>query len=308
MRALVAAPRHPGGIEMRDVPEPEPAPHEALVDVRAFSLNRGECVALGGAQDGWRPGWDLAGVVARRAADGTGPGDATRVVGWVNGGAWAERATVRTAHLAALPDEVSFETASTLPVAGLTALAAAERGGGVGSLRVAITGANGGVGRFAIQVAHAEGARVTAVVTAADRAEGLRELGADEIEVELQPTGEPFDVILESVGGPSLAAALGRVAAEGVVVSFGNSSGQATEFDPRAFYRRGSPSMRALFITYELLNERVGTTQLAKLARLVGDGRLRVDIGLTADWRDAASAVSALVERRITGKAVLTTS
>jgi NADPH:quinone reductase-like Zn-dependent oxidoreductase len=64
--------------------------------------------------------------------------------------------------------------------------------------------------------------------------------------------------------------------------------------------------MRALFITFELLNERVGSLQLAKLARLVRDGRLRVDIGLTADWTDAASAVSALLDRRIMGKAVLT--
>ena len=306
MRALVAAPARSERIEPRDVPDLEPATNEALVDVRAFSLNRGECGALAKAQDGWRPGWDLSGIVARRAADGSGPAEDTRVVGWVNGGAWAERAAVRTAHIAPLPDEVPFETAATLPVAGLTALAAVELAGDVGSRRVAVTGANGGVGRFAIQVAHAEGARVTAIVTAADRAEGLRELGTDELEVGLQPAGEPFDVILESVGGPSLAAALARVAAEGVVVTFGNSSGRPTEFDARSFYRRGAPSMRALFITFELLNERVGSLQLAKLARLVRDGRLRVDIGLTADWTDAASAVSALLERRIMGKAVLT--
>lgn len=305
MRALVAAPAAPSGIEMRDVADPEPAPSEALVEVHAVSLNRGECVALRSAEDGWRPGWDLAGVVLRRAADGGGPAAGARVVGWVDGGAWSERAAVRTAHLAELPEGVAFETASTLPVAGLTAVAAIDLGGDVAGRRVAITGANGGVGRFAIQVAHAAGAHVTAVVTGPERVGGLRDLGADEIEVGLAADGKPFDLILESVGGASLAAALARVAPEGVVVTFGNSSGETTQLDPRTFYRRGAPAMRGLFVVYELRRERLGTVQLARLVDLLDLGRLRADIGLVGAWDEAGSAIEALLERRIAGKAVL---
>ena len=62
MKALVAAPSAPGGIEIRDVPEPDPISDQAVVEVRAVSLNRGECGALRNAEDGWRPGWDLAGI------------------------------------------------------------------------------------------------------------------------------------------------------------------------------------------------------------------------------------------------------
>jgi NADPH:quinone reductase-like Zn-dependent oxidoreductase len=306
MRALVAAPSSPSLLEIRDVAEPEPEARQAIVEVHAVSLNRGECAPLRTADEGWRPGWDLAGVVARAAADGSGAREGARVVGWVNGGAWAERAVVRTAHLAELPDGVSFEVASTLPVAGLTACAAVEMGGDLSGRRVAVTGANGGVGRFAIQVAKSRQGRVTAIVTAPDRAAGLRELGAEEIEVGLQPTGEPFELILESVGGASLAAALARVSETGTVVTFGNSSNTTTEFDPRTFYRRGAPAMRALFVVWELLQERIGTSQLAAVVGLVERGELRADIDLVTPWEEAGPAVEALLERRIAGKAVLT--
>jgi NADPH2:quinone reductase len=308
MRALVAARPAEGLVEVRDVPDPQLEDRQALVEVRAVSLNRGECVALRTADDGWRPGWDLAGVVLRPAADRTGPREGTRVVGWVNGGAWAERAAVRTAHLAELAEGVSFESASTLPVAGLTAVAGVELGGDVRGRRVAVTGANGGVGRFAIQVAKEAGAHVTAIVTAPDRAEGLRELGADEIEIGLGADGEAFDLILESVGGSSLAAALGRVTERGTVVTFGNSSGETTAFDPRTFYRRGAPTMRALFVVYELLSERLGSEELETLVDLVARGALRVDVDVVKPWEEAAAAVTALLDRRIAGKTVLTIS
>jgi NADPH2:quinone reductase len=306
MRALVASPA-PALVELRDVDEPVPEGRQAVVEVRAVSLNRGECAALRTAEDGWLPGWDLAGVVDRPAADGTGPAQGARVVGWVNGGAWAERAAVRTAHLAQLPETVSFDVASTLPVAGITAIAATRLGGDLSGRRVAVTGANGGLGRFTIQIAKAAGAHVTGIVTAPDRAEGLLDLGAESIEVGLR-AGEPFDLIVESVGGDSLASALGRVGAEGTVVTLGNSSNSATEFDPRSFYRRGAPTMRGLFVVWELLHERLGTAELTWLVEGVARGSLRADIDLVTSWRDAASAVDALLERRISGKAVLLVS
>src|SRR3954471_9169142 len=106
IRALVADPAAPGRIAMRAVPAPEPAPTEAVVAVEAFSLNGGEVRALGQAADGWRPGWDLAGVVGQEAADGTGPTSGRRVVGLAAGGSWAERVAVPTSRLTPLPDTV----------------------------------------------------------------------------------------------------------------------------------------------------------------------------------------------------------
>jgi NADPH:quinone reductase len=306
MRALVAAPGRPANVELREVEDPSPADGVAVVEVRASSLNRGECGALLTAEDGWRPGWDVAGVIAEPAPDGSSPPAGTRVLAWANGGGWAERVSVRSGHVAPIPDEVSFETASTLPVAGLTALGMLALGGSLEGSRVAITGAAGGVGRFAVQLAHDAGARITAVVGSPEREKGLRELGADEVVVGLEPEGPAFDLTLESAGGSSLAAALGRVSPDGTVVTFGNSSNEPTTFDARGFYRRGRPTMKGYFVTHELLEGRLGTAELAELAGLVAGGRLRVEIDLVVPWTEAASAVTALLERRVRGKAVLT--
>src|SRR5574341_2024211 len=148
MRALVAATGRPGGVELRKVDEPSPTPREALVEVRAVSLNRGAVCALATAEDGAQPGWDVAGVVLEPAADDTGPDIGTRVVGLVAEGAWAERVAVRTSLLAPIPDALSMPAAATLPVAGLTAYRALAIGGILDSSRVLVTGAAGGVGRL----------------------------------------------------------------------------------------------------------------------------------------------------------------
>ena len=307
MLALVAVPGAPGGIELRHVPDPESASNQALVEVRAVSLNRGECVTLRQqTEDGWRPGWDLAGLVLRQAADGTGPAAGARVVGWMNGGSWAERVAPRTDHLAELPDDLGFDVSATLPVAGLTAFGTLARRGALLGTRVAITGAAGGVGRFAVQLAHRGGAHVTGIVGRPQRAEGLAELGADDVVMGLEAKGEPFDLILESVGGASLAAAIERLAAEGVVVSIGNSSNESTSFDSRILYRKGSPRIEGYFVTWELLHGRIGSEELSYLASLAGTGALESRIDLRVSWRDAASAVDALLDRRVAGKAVLT--
>ena len=306
MLALAAAPGAPGGIELREVGEPTLGPGVAVVEVRASSLNRGECSALRTAEDGWRPGWDVSGVIASAAPDGSSPPNGTRVVGWANGGGWAERVAVRSDHLAPIPKEMGFEVAATLPVAGLTAVGTLELGGPLAGKRVAITGAAGGVGRFAVQLAHAAGAHVTAVVGSPERGLGLPELGTDEVVIGLDPEGAAFDLLLESVGGASLAAALDRVSDRGIVVSFGNSSNEPTTFDARSFYRRGGPSLRGFFVTHELLEGRIGTAELARLVTLLSSGRLRTEIDLQVPWTEAASAVAALLERRVRGKAVLT--
>jgi NADPH2:quinone reductase len=307
VRALVAVPGVPGGIELRDVADPEPVPDQALVEVRAVSLNRGECVTLRQqTKDGWRPGWDLAGVVLRQSADGTGPATGTRVVGWVNGGSWAERTAVRTDHMAELPEGLGFDVAGTLPVAGLTALGTLARRGALLGARVAITGAAGGVGRFAVQLAHRGGAHVTGIVGRPERAQGLAELGADHVVMELERQGEPFDLILESVGGASLAAAIDRLAPEGLVVSIGNSSNETTSFDPRILYRKGAPRIEGFFVTWELLHRRIGSEELSYLASLAATGGLESRIDLRVGWHDAVAAVDALLERRVAGKAVLT--
>jgi NADPH:quinone reductase len=304
MRALVADRSATSGVSLREAPDPEPGPHEALIEVKAVSLNRGEVRRLPLRQEGTIPGWDVAGVVKRAAADG--PAEGTRVVGLADEGGWAELAAVPTSRVAPLPDDVSFEAASAIPVAALTALRALEVGGPLLGRRVLITGASGGVGRFAIQLADRAGAHVTGVIGSPERGEGLKELGADELITELTPEGEHFDVILESVGGASLAAALGRVGWKGTVVAFGASSPEPTTFDISGFYNRGGPTLYGLRVFHELEFHGSGVRDLTFLVEELAAGRLDPQIGVTGRLWEPDDALQALIDRRVPGKAVLT--
>jgi NADPH:quinone reductase len=307
MLGLVVDHSAPDGLRLTEVPDPIPASDEALVEVRAFSLNRGELRTLGARPEGRVHGWDVAGVVRQPAADGSGPPAGARVAALIAGGAWAQLAAVPTRWMGEMPDAVSFEDAAALPVAGVTAVRILDVAGNLLGRRVLITGASGGVGRIAVQLARRAGAHVTGVVGSRERGEGLRELGADELITDLAADdSDRYDVIVESVGGPSLAAALGRVAPWGIVISFGNSSGEETSFNVSPFYNLPGASLRGLRVWPEIDRHQSGPADLRLLGQLVAAGELDPQVTLTGSWREPGPAIRALLERRVRGKAVLT--
>ncbi len=303
MLALVNTPSAPILVELREVPEPEPAPDEAVVEVHAFALNRGELALLAGRPEGWRPGQDIAGVIVKEAADGSGPKVGTRVVALAEGAGWAERVAAPTARMAALPGNVSFASASTLPVAGLTALRTLRLGGSLLGQRVLITGAAGGVGRFAVQLAAIAGAEVTGVVGSSERAAGLPEIGAATIVNDINDAEGLFDLILESVGGHSLAGAISKVAPGGIIVMFGNSSREQTPISFPNFSGHAGARLIAFFI-YESGTPASMGADMAKLVTLVATGKLIPQIGWEDSWHNVYRASAALRDRHVNGKAV----
>jgi NADPH:quinone reductase len=301
MLAIVNTPGAPEPVAVRDVPEPQPQPNEALVAVHAFSLNRGELRLFQMRPEGWLPGQDIAGVVVRAAADGSGPAAGTRVVALCDWEGWAERAAVPSRRIAPIADNVSF-AAAALPVAGLTALRTLRHGAPLLGKRVLITGAAGGVGNLAVQLAAHSGARVTAVVGSRERARVLDGLGAAAIVTQIDEAEGRFALILEAAGGASLKAAIRLIEAKGTVVVFGNSSGEPTEIDFREFGEHQNARIQAFHYFTSESEERFGP-DLALLASLVCDGALRPRIA-EHDWRVLPTVGPLLRSRQIPGKAV----
>jgi len=303
--AVVVDPNAPGRLVIAPVADPAPERGEAVVRVRAISLNRGEVRRAGMAAAGWRPGWDLAGVVDLAAANGSGPRVGARVVGVVLEGAWAERVAVPTNALAELPDKVTFSQAATFPVAGLTALHALGKGGPLLAKRVLVTGATGGVGDFAVQLARLAGAHVTASVRRADQVPTVRQLGAHDVVVGDTIAASPkYDVIIESVGGKTLGTALAALQRGGVCVTLGVSASSEVTFDARDFFVTGRSTLYGFYLFTEFVGE-PASVGLRRLADLVAAGQLAPHISLERPWKEIAQVAQDLMARRFPGKAVL---
>jgi NADPH:quinone reductase len=304
MLGLVTTPDGKQPVELRELPEPQPQRHEALVAVHAFSLNRGELRSIRNNGEGWVPGQDIAGVVLQPAADGSGPPAGARVVALTDELGWAQRVAVPRHRMAALPDNVSFSQAATLPVAGLTALRTLRHGAPLLGKRVLITGAAGGVGTIAVQLAARSGARVTALVGRPERAAGIKELGASEVVEGIENAQGRFGLILESGGGASLARAVQLVEAKGTVVVYGNSSGEPTTLSFADF--RGAQNSRVQsFYYFTSEAEDRFAPDLALLVSLIAEGSLTPQIGVERSWREFAAVAEQLRDRRVSGKAIL---
>lgn len=302
MRAWI---KHEGRLQLLDgIPTPAQRSNEMFVKVEAISLNRGEVRAAALAKDGAILGWDVAGTVASAAPDGSGPPAGARVTAILRASGWAEYAAVPVNNAAVIPEGVSTAIAATLPVAGLTVMRTFAAGGSLLGKRVLITGASGGVGTLAVQLAAMAGATVTGIATE-KHAAAVRALGASEIVAAIQDAPGAYDLILEGVGGASMAAAIERVAAGGVIVSIGNSSEEETTFNVRTLYRKSGAMIYALLIFDEVDQRRVGSRELGHLLELVRSGALRPGVEVERSWRELDKTLADLEHRRFAGKAVL---
>ncbi|MBK7580669.1 MAG: NAD(P)H-quinone oxidoreductase [Myxococcales bacterium] len=218
MKAVVFG--EPGGpevLELGDVPEPVPGEGQLSIDVRATALNRADLLQRRGVYpppngESEILGLECAGVVAAHGAGVSGPPLGTRVMALLAGGGYAERVVVPERMALPIPERLSFEEAAAIPEAFLTAQEALFTLGQLAAGgTVLIHAAAGGVGSAAVQLAHAQGARVLATAGSDEKLERVKGFGADVLinyktqdfaDVVREVTdGHGADVVLDFVGG-----------------------------------------------------------------------------------------------------------
>jgi NADPH:quinone reductase-like Zn-dependent oxidoreductase len=223
-------------LEVVERETPQPGPRDVVVAVRAAGLNSADLLQRQGlypAPPGWPvdvPGMEMAGVVASVGDDVHEALLGRRVCGIVGSGAQSSHCLIPSEHLIDVPDHVSWNEAGGFAEAFLTAHDALVTQGALrAGQRVLISGATGGVGTAAVQIAHRLGAHVTAVTRSDERHDALHSLGADAtITLDDVAALEPVDVVLELVGAAHLRVALGVLApfAHVVVIGVGNGGGR----------------------------------------------------------------------------------
>ena len=300
----------PETLKVEDVPQPKVGSDQVLVRVRAAALNPTDYVVMRGflrPQTGWRrpkqqvKGIDVAGVVEAAGADvaDLAPGEA---VYGVCRGSFAEYAVGVPERLVPKPGRLSFEQAAAIAVAGTMALEALRDHAQLrAGQRIAITGATGGVGSFAVQIAKAYGAHVTAVCRT-ENVELAGQLGADRVidyaRDDYLREG-PYDAIFDNGGGRSLRKLRRALAPGGVVVL---NCGQDVSlilagWAARLVFRRRDVKQ---FV------RKVTRPDLLELSALVEDGSVTPVVGRTYPLGETPAAMSFLMERHPRGKVVVT--
>jgi NADPH:quinone reductase-like Zn-dependent oxidoreductase len=310
----------PSVLEVSEVGLPSPARGEVLVQVGAASVHPGDYFVMTGVPYlvrlafGLRrprhatPGMDLAGVVAAVGKDVTALRLGDEVFGWTSRGALAEYACVPADHLVTVPAGLSVEQAAAVPTSGMTALQALRD---IAQVRpgqtVLITGASGGVGSFAVQIAKAFGAEVTGVCSTRN-VDLLRSLGADHVidytTTDVTRAGPRYDVILDSVEAMPLDAVRRALTPNGTLIP--NSGHGGRWLGPLG--RIAKARVLSAFTGQRLrpftsIGKRA---DLLALADLLETGQVTPVIDRTYTLDDAADALRHVATGHTRGKVVVT--
>jgi NADPH:quinone reductase len=307
----------PGNLALAEVPDPEPGPAQALIDVHVASVTFVETQVRSG-----RPpnpamlprlpailGNGVGGIVASVGADTDSALVGRRVVTTTGGsGGYAERAAVDAAGLIQLPGELSLADAVALLADGRTALGLVQASGLRAGETALVEAAAGGVGSLLVQLVRAAGARVVAAAGGPRKVGVARDLGAD-ISVDYGDPGwadqvraqaGPVDVVFDGVGGAVGGTALGLLRRGGRFCAFGMASGSFTEFPDDQTAGRGIAVVRGAPVGPDQMRE----LSAAALARATA-GTLRPLIGQTFPLDRAADAHAAIAARATVGKTLL---
>jgi NADPH:quinone reductase-like Zn-dependent oxidoreductase len=310
----------PDVLTYEDVEKPTPGPDEILIRVKAAGVNpldyhfmRGTPYILRlmggvGAPDDPRAGADFAGVVEAVGDEVTGFVPDDEVFGRTNG-TFAEYITVREDRaVVKKPDNVSFEQAAGVPIAGITALQAlADKGALEAGQDVLINGASGGVGTYAVQIAKAMGANVSGVCSTRNVAM-VESIGADRVfdykKENYTEADSRFDLIVDMVGNHSPSTNVDMLKADGVLVLVGGPKGNWIA----PFKRPLQAMVTGWFADQEIttLFASLSKENMQTLADMMGDGRLVTVIDRTYTLEEVPEAIRHSESGRARGKIIIT--
>ncbi|MDA2929785.1 quinone oxidoreductase [Acidobacteria bacterium AH-259-O06] len=312
----------PGGPEVlsyEDVPEPEPNPNEALVEIKAIGLNFIDTYHRTGlykAAPPFTPGVEAAGTVSAVGSDVSEVEVGDPVAYALSLGTYAERAAVPAWQLVKLPPDVDFKTGAAIMVQGMTAHYLTRSSYPLAPGRTALVhAAAGGVGLLLVQMAKMCGARVIGTVSTEEKAQLAGWAGADEVilytekdfesEVQRLTDGAGVEVVYDSVGQTTFEKSMNCLKPRGYLVLFGQASGPVAPFDPQILNAKGSlfltrPSLGHYAASREELLERAG-----EVLKWVSSGDLKVRIDRTFPLSEASDSHRALEGRKTAGKVLL---
>src|SRR6058998_1538832 len=304
MKAVVA---HQYGapevLKFEEIPRPEPKENEALVRVIASGVNPADPLTLSGKyarEFGTHlpliPGYDIAGIVEKTGLKVTKLKAGDAIYGYPTfGGGWADYVAVTEGEVAAKPASLNFTKAAAVPMGALTAWQALVDTAQVQpGQTILIHGGSGGVGSFAVQIAKARGARVIATASTANQ-DLLKQLGADVAidytKTRFEDVVKNVDAVLDPMGKETLARSYGVVKKGGIVMSL------VARPDPVEIKKRG---IRGAGISVHPDSE-----DLAGIARLIDDMKIKPIVTQVLPLADAAKAVAQAETHHTRGKLVL---
>ncbi len=313
----------PESLVVEQVPSPRAGPGEAVISVKAASLNFPDVLIIQNKYQfkpplPFSPGSELAGVVKDVGAGVTAfkPGD--KVIAFTTYGAFAEEVKTEAVRLLPLPNGMSFESgAAFILTYGTSDHALRDRAGLRAGETLLVLGAAGGVGLAAIEIGKVLGARVIACASSDDKLAVCREHGADATinyaaedlreRIKALTEGRGVDVVYDSVGGAYSEPAFRSMAWRGRLLVVGFAAGDIPKLPLNLALLKGASIVGVFWGDFAKREPERFAESARQLARWYGEGRLKPHVSQTFPLEKAAEALQLMAARKVKGKVVLVT-
>jgi NADPH2:quinone reductase len=313
----------PESLTFEELPSPRPGPGEAVVSVKAASVNFPDVLIIQNKYQfkpplPFSPGSELAGVVKEVGPDVTAFKAGDRVIAFTTYGAFAEEVKTEASRLLPMPEGMDYPSAAAfLLTYGTSDHALRDRGALKAGETLLVLGAAGGVGLAAIEIGKALGARVIACASSEEKLAVCRQHGADATinytaedlreRIKSLTDGRGVDVVYDAVGGPYTEPAFRSIAWRGRLLVVGFAAGDIPKLPLNLALLKGAAVVGVFWGDFAKREPAQFAESVRQLGRWFREGKLRPHVSQTFPLRQAAEALKLMAARQVKGKVVLTT-